>query len=156
MGRRKPDSEQALGAMELHACRRAKKQPEAAAQQEILVAGNKETAMVTHLGAVSSAQEPPSWLCLRKTYQPCWKWSFFPRQAPAQTTAPLAASDGPSCAGTTKVIPQGYFALSYLCIWLICFTKKCLLAQQGFAVFCLQLMAYSSDLVRLIQLHVYG
>lgn len=45
-------------------------------QQEILVEGDKETAVVTHLGAAPPAPEPLSWLCLGETCQHCWKWSF--------------------------------------------------------------------------------
>lgn len=60
-------------------------------QQEILVEEDKETAVVTHVGVVPPAPEPLSWLCLGKTCQLCWKWSFFPGQTPPQTPVLLAA-----------------------------------------------------------------
>lgn len=79
-------------------------------RQEILVEGDKETAVVTHLGAAPPAPEPLSWLCLGKTCQHCWKWSFFPAQTPPQSPVLLAAL----MASPILVIPQRYFAPSYL------------------------------------------
>lgn len=115
-------------------------------QQEILVEGDKETAVVTHLGA---APEPPSWLCLGKTCQLCWKESFFLGQTSPQSPVLLAAL----MASHILAWPRSYHRdtlLPLMCIWLICPSKEVFhdIAKVWGVFLCSQLLAYSGVSVR--------
>lgn len=141
-GGRTPARELAPAATELRACRPAEERTEAAAQQEILVARDKGTAVVTHLGAASPAQESLPWLCLGKTCQHCWKQEFLP------WTDTTSDPGSPGCLGTPMAChilaePRSDHRdtlLPLTCTWLICLTVKSVSSHSkrlGFVVYSL-------------------
>lgn len=104
-------------------------------QQEILVEGDKKTAVVTYLGAIppvlwgskplnSSERNLAHWLqhcpraplmaLCRKDLPALLKMELLPWTGTTPVPCSLGCSDGQSYPDMTKVIPQGYFAPSYV------------------------------------------